>query len=70
MYIGFRCWHAYKTNPAIIHLEVSSTTEQNCVHWQTFYPKLQSGTQIFELKRALKIKDLKFAKLKIVETHG
>ena len=68
--VGIRCWHAYKTNPAILHLEVSATTQQCFVHWQTFYPELKPGTQTFKLKRSLRASELRFARLKIVETYG
>lgn len=68
--VGLRCWHAYKTNPAILHLEVSATTTACFVHWQTFYPDLKAGTQTFKLKRGIRASELRFARLKIAETHG
>ena len=65
-----KCWHAYKSNPALVVLEVSSTSEKDFVHWQTFYPELKAGLQLFPMKKGIKARDLKYARVRIAETYG
>ena len=42
--IGFRCWHAYTTNPSKIRILISSSDKMNFIAWQTFSMDLRAGT--------------------------
>lgn len=67
--IILKCWHAYLSNPGIVLLEVSSTTEANFVHWQTFHLELRAGLHQLTLTRPIRVKELKLLRLVIQKTH-
>ena len=67
--IILKCWHAYLSNPAIVQLEVSSTTDSNFVHWQTYRLELRAGFHYCTLKRPIRVRELKYIRLIITETH-
>lgn len=54
--IGFRCWHAYSTNPKMIRISFSSTDKKKTsfIPWQTATLELHAGTQVFDLKERVK----------------
>ena len=66
--IGFRCWHAYTTNPETIKISLSSSDKKNFVPWQTFHLEQKAGTQICSLRERVRAKSLKFIKLEILST--
>ena len=51
--MGFRCWHAYTTNPAQMRISVSSSDKKNFIPWQTFSMELRAGTQVCRLKEKI-----------------
>ena len=36
-FIGFDCWHDYKSNPAVIELLVSTDGTKEYITWSTIY---------------------------------
>lgn len=68
--IGFRCWHAYTSNPEHIRISVSSSDKKNFIPWQTFNMELRAGTQVCRFKEKIKASSLKYIKLEIMSTHN
>jgi len=68
--VGFRCWHAYTSNPESIKISLSSSDRRNFVPWQTFHLAQKAGTQVCTLRERVRAKSLKFIKLEILGTFS
>eukprot|EP00347_Sterkiella_histriomuscorum_P005722 403355520 len=68
-YIGIYCWHSYTSNPSQIKVNVS-LDGKNFVQWQTLYPELKSGPQIFQFKHKIGAKEVNFIRLDIMKNHS
>lgn len=68
--IGFKCWHAYITNPHQVRVSLSSSDVNNFVPWQTIQMEQRAGVQVFRFKEKVKAKFLKFIKLEILRNFA